>query len=90
MYERIKPAPFYAITCAIFVVLLLITLFLKNLIRFLEVLAIPLIATTAMVLPNALAIHYYGCKAEKSSVVFLVVICIASALQTVLAIIDYK
>ena len=90
MYERIKPTSFYTITCAIFAGLLLITLFLKNLIKFLEILAIPLVAITAMILPNALAIHYYGCKAEKSSVAFLVVICVASALQTVLAIIDYK
>ena len=89
MYERVKPLVFYSVSGAILVGLLLSTLFLANLIKFAEVLLIPLISLTTMILPNFLAIRYFGFKAERAALGFMSVISVTTVLQTLFAILDF-
>ena len=89
MYERVTPLVFYSVSGAILVGLLLSTLFLANLIKFAEVLLIPLISLTTMILPNFLAIRYFGFKAERAALGFMSVISVTTVLQTLFAILDF-
>lgn len=62
MYERVKKPAFYLITLGYFSVIVLVTMFLKNIAAYFELVTNPWIIFTNTVFPNICLIAWKGAK----------------------------
>lgn len=88
MYERVPRWLFYSVSFVFFALIITITLFLRNLINFLQIVGVPLMIFLNFLFPNLVILKKNGTKREPYALLNIVVSSTAGVLPFLLGLIQ--